>query len=68
MASFANLRDFVTALHLQMRKYENDLATLDSLLSKISSKIDTSHLDQRSTMDLTMALITVLCCSRPTCR
>ncbi len=58
MASFAfflYLRDFIAALHLQMRKYKKDLTTLDYLLSKISSKIDTSHLDQRSTMDLTMA-------------
>jgi hypothetical protein len=30
----------------QMRKYEKDLTTLDYLLSKISSKINTSHLDQ----------------------
>jgi hypothetical protein len=38
-----------------MRKYEKDLTTLDYLLSKISSKIDTSHLNQRPTTDLTMA-------------
>ncbi len=38
-----------------MRKYKKDLTTLDYLLSKISSKIDTSHLDQRPTTDLTMA-------------
>jgi hypothetical protein len=38
-----------------MRKYKKDLTTLDYLLSKISSKIDTSHLDQQPTMDLTMA-------------
>jgi hypothetical protein len=37
----------------QIRKI--DLTTLDYLLSKISSKIDTSHLDQRPKMDLTMA-------------
>jgi hypothetical protein len=37
-----------------MRKYEKDLTTLDYLLSKISSKIDTSHLDQRPTTNLTM--------------
>ncbi len=49
------LRGFVAALHSQMRKYEKDLTTLDYLLSKISSKIDTSHLDQRPTTDLTMA-------------
>jgi hypothetical protein len=33
------LRGFVAVLHLQMRKYEEDLTTLDYLLSKISSKI-----------------------------
>ncbi len=58
MASFGfflYLRGFVAALHLQMCKYEKDLTTIDYLLSKISSKIDTSHLDQRPTMDLTMA-------------
>jgi hypothetical protein len=57
MASFGffYLRGFVAALHLQMRKYEKDLTTLDYLLSKISSKIDTSHLDQRPRTDLTMA-------------
>jgi hypothetical protein len=57
MASFGffYLRGFVVALHLQMRKYENDLTILDYLLSKISSKIDTSHLEQRPTTDLTMA-------------
>ncbi len=38
-----------------MRKYKKDLSTLDYLLSKISSTIDTSHLNQRPTMDLTMA-------------
>jgi hypothetical protein len=49
------LRGFVAALHfLQMRKYEKDL-TIYCLLSKISSKIDTSHLDQLPTTDLTMA-------------
>ncbi len=52
---FSYLHDFAAALHWQMRKYEKDLTTLDYLLSKISSKIDTSHLDQQSTMDLTMA-------------
>jgi hypothetical protein len=57
MASFGffYLLGFVAALHLQMRKYKKKLTTLDYLLSKISSKIDTSHLDQRPTMDLTMA-------------
>jgi hypothetical protein len=49
------LRGFVAALHLQMRKYKKDLTTLDYLLSKILSKIDTSHLDQRPMTDLTMA-------------
>jgi hypothetical protein len=36
MASFAfflYLRDFVAALHLQMRKYEKDLTALDYLLT-----------------------------------
>jgi hypothetical protein len=58
MASFGfcfYLRRFVAALHLQMRKYKKDLTTLDYLLSKISSKIDTSYLNQQPTMDLTMA-------------
>jgi hypothetical protein len=49
------LHGFVAVLHLQMRKYKKDLTILDYLLSKISSKIDTSHLDQRPRMDLTMA-------------
>jgi hypothetical protein len=40
---------------LQMHKYKKDLTTLDYLLSKISSKIDTSHLNQRPMTDLTMA-------------
>jgi hypothetical protein len=43
---FFYLRGFVAALHLQMRKYEKDLTALDYLLSKISSTIDTSHLNQ----------------------
>jgi hypothetical protein len=34
---------------------QKDLTTLDYLLSKISSKIDTFHLDQQPTTDLTMA-------------
>ncbi len=32
---FFYLRGFVAALHLQMRKYEKDLTTLNYLLSKI---------------------------------
>jgi hypothetical protein len=52
---FLYLRGFVAAMHLQMRKYKKDLTTLDYLLSKISSKIDISHLNQRPMMDLTMA-------------
>jgi hypothetical protein len=52
---FFYLYGFVAALHLQMCKYKKDLTTLDYLLSKISSKIDTSHLDQRPTSDLTKA-------------
>ncbi len=55
MRFFLYLHDFVAALHLQMHKYKKDLTTLDYLLSKISSKIDTSRLEQLSTMDLTMA-------------
>ncbi len=43
---FFCLRGFFAALHLQIRKYEKDLTTLDNLLSKILSKIDTSHLSQ----------------------
>ncbi len=35
-----------------MRKYKKDLTTLDYLLSKISSKIDTSHLAQRMIGDI----------------
>jgi hypothetical protein len=52
---FFYLRGFVVALHLQMRKYKKALTTLDYLLSKISSKIDTSNLDQLPRTDLTMA-------------
>jgi hypothetical protein len=52
---FFYLHGFVAVLHLQMRKYEKDLTTLDYLLSKISFKIDTSHPDQGPTTDLTMA-------------
>jgi hypothetical protein len=55
MDFFYYSRGFVVALHLQMRKYKKDLTTLDYLLSKISSKIDTSHLNQQPTTDLTMA-------------
>ncbi len=43
---FLYLRGFVAALHLQMRKYKKDVTTLDYLLSKISSKVDTFHLNQ----------------------
>jgi hypothetical protein len=52
---FFYLHGFVAAQHLQMHKYKKKLTTLDYLLSKISSKIDTSHLDQWPTMDLAMA-------------
>jgi hypothetical protein len=37
-----------------MHKYKKYLTTLVYLLNQLSSKIDTSHLDQRPTMDLTM--------------
>ncbi len=47
---------FICVVLLQRcQKYEKDVTTLDYLLCKISFKIDTSHLNQQPTMDLTMA-------------